>query len=164
MSMQFLLLSWKFFLSANEGFTDGTSFSPLLLFLMEPPEQEKVTFGKQHAGSNRQVRISSQTTSPTVGSLRSVILHTLQELSAQPLMTPLWPQARILPHLSICKILLFFPSLFSNLLLKLHSPCSRFLPALYKQLFRHCCYTVYAYWNENERAVRKQKWHRDKEK
>lgn len=75
--MPFLLLSGKIFLSENERFAEGTLFSSPLLFLMEPPDKGKVTSGKQCARSNKQVRISSQITSPTAGSLRSVILHTL---------------------------------------------------------------------------------------
>lgn len=48
----------------------------------------------------------------------------------------------------------FFPFLFSDLLLKLPIPCSRFLLTLYKQLFRHCCDTVHAYWNENDKKTK----------
>lgn len=134
-----------------------------LLFLMALLEQGKVTSRKQHAGSHQWVRLFSQITSPTAGSL-TAILHTLLELWAQPLTPPLWPQTCILPHLSTKKTFSFSLLFFSGLLRKLCITRSKFLFTWYNQLFRHCYDTVCAHWNKNEEMVRKQKWQSDKDK
>lgn len=147
-SLQFLLLSSKVFLSANEGSADSTSFSPL--------SRRKWPSGKSMQGITNRWSQDLLTSNITCCGMpkkcdSSYFTEALSPNSDSSSMTASTYSASS----EYLENTLFYPSLFSDLLLKLHIPWSKLLLTLYKQLFRHCCDTIHAHRNENERMITK---------